>query len=149
MSTKAKIITAAMGLICLAITLIFPSDATILSIAPVIVTFSAWIFISNNKNIRIVEGIFMGFALITIAACFVLGMSYNYDNGCRILTLKSGALFFNNLEYIPIALLLFVAATTLAIGEIVTNYRTNLQNEKMTINFTYNELVKQAIVVIK
>lgn len=147
MSTKAKIITAAMGLICLAITLVFPSNSTILSIAPVIVTFSAWIFISNNKNIHIFEGIFMGLSIIAIAACFVLGMSYDYSD--KLLTVKDGAILFSCMEYIPVAIALFLAAFSLAAGEIVCTHRTNIQNEEINVVHTYNELVKQTIVIIK
>lgn len=149
MSTKAKIITATMGLICLAITLVFPSNSTILSIVPVIVTFSAWIFISNNKNIRPVEGIFMGLSLIAIAACFLFGMAYDYDGEHVSLILKNGAVFLNNVDYVPIAIALFLSALSLAMGDIVCSHRVNVKNENVTVRYTYNELVNQSIVVIK
>ena len=147
MTTKAKIITAAMSLICLAITLVFPNDSTLLSIAPVIVTFSAWIFISNNKNIRVVEGIFLALSLIALAACFILGMSYNYLD--KLLILKPGAILFEKLDYIPIAIALFLAAFSLALGDIICTHRTNIKKEETNVALKYNELVKQSIVHIK
>ena len=88
----------------------------------------------------------MGLAIIAIAACFVLGMSYDYDHSSISLVAKDGAILFDTMMYIPVAIALFVAAFSLAMGDIICTYRTNVQNEKIDEAPTYNELVIKSIV---
>lgn len=82
-SIKNKTIFASINIVCLFVTLAFPNSSTPLSIIPVIVSVSYWIYsagydteMQDDNRLKIVTYIFLVIALILAMVCCIVGFTH-------------------------------------------------------------------------
>lgn len=85
-SIKNKTVFTFINIICLFVTLAFPNSSTPLSVIPVIVSVSYWVYstghnakVQNDRRIMVATYIFLVIALILATVCCIIGFTHEIN----------------------------------------------------------------------
>lgn len=155
MKTYIKIVMAGVNVVCLLITLLYPNSATPISLLPVIVTTTSWVFLSQKTTLsKIVDKRrreYLIFSTVLAVICVVIGIT------CRINQSSCGAEYSISFaletaliggfsfDYVWFAGSAFLAILFLLVAEVVASHRSQLRRDAENNPKSMHELVNETI----
>lgn len=155
MKTNVKIVMAGVNIACLLITLLYPNSATPVSLLPVIVTVTSWVFLSredglSNKAAKR-QREYLVFSTVLAVICVVMGVTSRIQQakcgtGYVVCFIKETALIGDfSFDYAWFAGTVFFAILFLIVSEVIAAKRGRFQQPNEKGDKSMNEWVLLAI----
>lgn len=155
MKTNVKIVMAGVNVACLLITLLYPNSATPVSLLPVIVTATSWVFLSRDANSSDKtakrQREYLVFSTVLGVISIVMGVTSRIQQvkcgtGYIVRFIKETALIGDfSFDYAWFAVTIFIAILFMIVSEVIAAHRDQLQRRSEKGNMSMHELVLLAI----
>lgn len=156
MKTYIKIVMAGINIICLSVTLLYPNSVTSISLLPVIITVSSWVFLSNGEHLSAStkkrRREYLVFSTVFAVLCTVMGVTGRIQqavtgsdsiSGYSIRFTDETAIIGGlSLDYFWFGLIAFISITFLVISEVIATHKGEVRHQQVMPNRSWDELVK-------